>query len=199
MNVGAVVAFLVVSGVGGQEAGGPGGPGPRMDAWRVGAGAVEADSTKPRRKAVRLSEAYAVRRQVHKLASFATIPLFVAEYVAGEQLIKKGRRDAGWAGDYHGVGAGVIAGLFGVNTLTGGLNWWETRNQTDGRTWRTVHTALMLLADAGFVATGALASDGEGPSGNQGNQNRTHRAVAIGSMSVATVSYLMMLKPLRRD
>ena len=84
--------------------------------------------------------------------------------------------------------------------MTGALNWWETRDQTDGRTWRTVHSALMLLADAGFVVTGALAGDSEGGfNGSGGDQRKKHRAAAVASMSVATVSYLMMLKPLRRD
>ena len=199
-----VLALLVSPEVGRQ---GTLGPGPRVETLRVGVGAMVPDTTRVRRKAVRLSEAYEFRNKVHKLASYTMLPLFVAEYAAGDQLIRKGRSAPGWARDYHGVGAGAIAGLFGINTLTGGLNWWETRNQTDGRTWRTVHSALMLLAEAGFVATGALAQ-GEGDSrrsgnlgysGSSGNQNKAHRAVAIGSMSVATISYLMMLKPFRKD
>ena len=202
MHVGVVLAFLVASRVGGPLADGEvGGRGPRAESLRVGARTLEFDTTRVRRKAVRLSEAYDFRRKVHKWASVATIPLFVAEYAAGDQLIKKGRNAPGWARDYHGVGAGAIAGLFGINTLTGGLNWWETRNQTEGRAWRTAHSVLMLLADAGFVATGALAESEGGdspwatPSGNTGNQNKTHRTVAVASMSVATISYLMMLLP----
>jgi hypothetical protein len=196
-----VLALLVSPEVSWQ---GTGGPGPRVEALRVGADAMVPDTTRVRRKAVRLSEAYEFRNKVHKLASWTMLPLFVAEYAAGDQLIRKGRSAPGWARDCHGVGAGAIAGLFGINTLTGGLNWWETRNQTDGRTWRTVHSALMLLAEAGFVATGALA-EGEGDSfrsvnsGSSGNQNKAHRAVAIGSMSIATISSLMMLKPFRKD
>ena len=57
--------------------------------------------------------------------------------------------------------ATAVAGLFGVNTITGSLNWWETRAQPGGRTWRTAHAALMLLADAGFTATGLLADEAE--------------------------------------
>ncbi len=207
MKAGVVLALLVASGAGAQgtvaadNSGSLVGPGPRVEALRVGVGAMELDTVRVRRKAVRLSEAYDFRRKVHKLASYATLPLFVAEYAAGDQLIKKGRNASGWARDFHGVGAGVIAGLFGINTVTGGLNWWETRNQTEGRTWRTVHSALMLLADAGFVATGALA-DGEGGdypyagnTGNVGTRNTAHRNMAVASMSVATISYLMMLLP----
>jgi hypothetical protein len=51
----------------------------------------------------------------------------------------------------------------------------------------------MLGADAGFVATGALASDREerGSHRSEGNA-ATHRAVALTSMGVATISYLYM-------
>jgi hypothetical protein len=46
---------------------------------------------------------------------------------------------------------------------------------------------------------GSRRSSNLGYSGSSGNQNKAHRAVAIGSMSVATISSLMMLKPFRRD
>jgi uncharacterized membrane protein YidH (DUF202 family) len=166
-----------------------------MDALRVGVGMAAPDTTKVRRKAFRLSEAYAFRVRVHKVASYATLPLFVAEYAAGDQLFKKSDAAPAWARSSHGVLAGGVAGLFAINTLTGSLNWWETRSQEDGRTWRTVHSALMLLADAGFAATGALAEEAEESQANR----KLHRSVAVTSMSVAAVSYLMMLKPLRRD
>ncbi|MCX5762981.1 MAG: hypothetical protein NTW72_16020 [Gemmatimonadetes bacterium] len=169
--------------------------GPRIDAQRVGVGMAVPDTTKVRRKAFRLSEAYAFRVRVHKVASYATLPLFVAEYAAGDQLFKKSSDAPAWARSSHGVLAGGVAGLFAINTLTGSLNWWETRGQEDGRTWRTVHSALMLLADAGFAATGALADGAEESQANR----KLHRSVAVTSMSVAAVSYLMMLKPLRRD
>ena len=192
MVAGAAVAFALALGVGGRDSTGLG---PRVDALRVGAGVAAPDTTRPRRKAFRLSEAYGTRLKIHKLASYATLPLFVAEYAAGDQLYKYGSAAPSWAVSSHGVLAGAVAGLFAVNTVTGSLNWWETRGQTDGRTWRTVHSALMLLADAGFVATGVLADEAE----ESGDTRKLHRTVAISSMSVALVSYVMMLKPLRRD
>lgn len=194
MIAGAAVAFVISLGLGSPDSSGFG---PRVDGLRVGVGAevVAPDTTKPRRRAVRLSEAYATRRKIHKLASWATLPLFVAQYAAGDQLYKHGDAAPDWARSSHGVLAGAVAGLFAVNTFTGSLNWWETRGQTDGRTWRTVHSALMLLADAGFAATGALAEEAEESQANR----KLHRSVAVTSMSVAAVSYLMMLKPLRRD
>jgi hypothetical protein len=192
MVTSALLALIVASGAGDSTAGRPG---PLAAALRVGAGMTEPDTTKPRRKAVRLSEAYGTRLRIHKLASWVTIPLFVAEYAAGDQLIKKGSLAPSWARSSHGALAGGVAGLFAINTVTGGLNWWETRRQPDGRAWRTVHSALMLLSDAGFAVTGALAD----PAETSGDKRRLHRTVAVTSMSVAMVSYLMMLKPLRRD
>ncbi len=200
MLAGVLVALLVSSGVDGRS---PLGPGPRMDAARVGADIHAPDTVRTRRKAVQLSEAYEFRAKVHKLASIAMLPLFVAEYASGDQILKNGDAAPGWARDYHGFGAGAIATLFGVNTVTGALNWYETRGQTDGRAWRTVHSALMLLADAGFIATGAMAGDDGGDgrfqSGNVGDQRKKHRNMAVVSVSIATVSYVMMFKPLRRD
>lgn len=192
MVTSAVLALVVAAGAGDSTAVRPG---PRVDALRVGAGVVAPDTTKPRRKAFRLSEAYETRLKIHKLASYVTLPLFVAEYAAGDQLMKKGSAAPAWARSSHGALAGGVAGLFAINTVTGGLNLWETRSQPDGRAWRTVHSVLMLLADAGFVATGALADQAEG----SGDKRRLHKTVAITSMSVAMASYAMMLKPLRRD
>jgi len=196
MVASAFLALLVAAGAGGADSTIAG---PRIDALRVGAG-VEAPDTvvRVRKKAFQVSEAYGTRLKIHKWASYATLPLFAVEYVAGDKLMNDRTTAPQWARDYHGAIAGVIGGLFGVQTLTGGLNWWETRGQPEGRAWRTAHSALMLLADAGFVATGMLAGD-VGEIQNNGDRRKTHRAVAVGSMSVATISYLMMLKPIRRD
>lgn len=169
--------------------------GPRAEAARVGVEAPMDDTVRVRRRAVRLSDAYHTRLKIHKVASYATLPLFAFQYAAGDQLFKKSSSAPQWAKDYHGAAAGGVAALFAVNTLTGGLNWWETRHQSSGRAWRTTHAALMLLADAGFTATGLLADEAE----ESLDKRKLHRTVAISSMSVAAVSYVMMLKPLRRD
>ena len=193
----AAVALLLASAVGEPVANRPArrGPGPRLESARVGVDVAAPDTVKPRRRAVRLSEAYRTRLRIHKVASYAMLPLFAVQYAAGDQLYKKGSAAPDWAQSSHGVLAAGVAGLFAVNTITGGLNWWETRRQTQGRAWRTTHAVLMLLADAGFTATGVLAEGAE----DSGDDRRLHRTVAITSMGVATASYLMMLKPLRRD
>lgn len=197
MVAAAAVALLLAGVVGEPLADGPGsrGSGPRLESARVGIDLAAPDTVKPRRRAVRLSEAYQTRLRIHKVASLAMLPLFAAQYAAGDQLYKKGSAAPDWAQNSHGVLAAGVAGLFAVNTITGGLNWWETRHQEAGRGWRTTHAALMLLADVGFTATGLLAEDAE----ESGDDRRLHRTIALTSIGAATVSYLMMLKPLRRD
>jgi hypothetical protein len=195
MVAGAIVAFILATGAGQPDTLGQAPAGPRLDGLRAGIEAAPGDTTKPRKKAFQLSEAYEQRLKIHKLASYATLPLFVAEYLAGDQLMKKGSAAPSWAVNTHGPLATGVAALFAVNTYTGALNWWETRGQSEGRAWRTTHAALMLLADAGFVATGVLSDQAEG----SGDKRRQHRNVAVGSMSVATLSYVMMLSPFRRD
>lgn len=151
--------------------------------------------TRQRVKPFEYSDGYKTRAKIHRIASFATLPLFIAEYAVGQSLYNS----PGGANDSkkgaHGVLAGTIAGLFGVNTVTGVWNMAEASNDPNHKKLRTIHGILMLVADAGFVATGALAN-GEGYERgqvqNSGN-NSTHRAVAITSMGIATFSYLLML------
>lgn len=149
------------------------------------------------------SDAYAVRLKIHKIASFVTLPLFVLQYISGEQKIEHGGSEIVYGDDegegggglaqWHGVLAGSIAGLFAVNTVTGGWNLLEARKDPENRTWRTIHGVLMLVADAGFVATGISASEAEDRDAG------IHRTLAISSMGVALASYVMMLPPFRRD
>lgn len=145
--------------------------------------------TTPARRPVAFeySDAYNLRRKIHSYASWATLPLFGVEYLLGNKLwddpVNSSVRDA------HGAVATAIAGLFGVNTVTGVWNLWEGRKDPNGRKKRLWHSFLMLGADAGFLATGALA-----PSLVEGGGNRdAHRAVAISSVAVASTSYLIML------
>jgi len=53
---------------------------------------------------------------------------------------------------------------------------------------------MMLVADAGFVATAASAPGGNHhhTSPNYATTAQTHRAIAIGSISLATISTVMM-------
>lgn len=162
----------------------------RPPAPAVAAGPV-ADTTPARPRAFEYSDAYGTRLTIHRAASYATLPLFIAQYASGTRLMN-GRNDApGWARAIHGPTAAALGGLFLVNTCTGGLNLLEARKDPENRTRRTLHGLLMLAADAGFAATGLLSS---GASDSQGRRD-AHRAVALGSMGVSLVGYAIMLKP----
>jgi hypothetical protein len=180
-----------------------------VDAARVGPGLVLVrlvpvdtppampDSLPRRPRAVEHSDAYYTRLTIHRWASYTMPPLFVAQYALGEKLMRQRERgeDAGSTRNLHGVVAGGIAGLFAINTVTGVWNLWEDRNEPAGRTRRIVHVVTMLVADAGFVATGATAEgedDGGEGGGEGGGEISTHRALAYGSMGLAAVSTAIM-------
>jgi hypothetical protein len=141
--------------------------------------------------AVEHSDAYQTRAKIHKYASYATLPLFAAEVALGQSL--DGSNDAK-KGAHAVVGAGIV-GLFGVNTVTGAWNLFgEGRRDTEGRTYRLVHGLLMMAADVGFLATTASApSTGHNGALTFQADKTTHRNLAIASVSVGTVGYLMML------
>jgi Na+/H+ antiporter NhaA len=149
----------------------------------------------PRVTSFEYSDAYETRLTIHRWASYATLPLFAFQYVAGRQLCDESSDAPSWAKTGHRVAATGIAALFAVNTVTGVWNLLEARKDPAGRKWRTTHGVLMLVADAGFTATGLLAERAERSPENR----RRHRNIAISSMAVATVSYLMMISPLRPD
>lgn len=159
---------------------------------------IATDDTVPRRqraKAFEYSDDYNTRRRIHKLASYATIPLFIGQYLTGSQLIDKGTDAPEWIKRTHPVLATGVLGLFAVNTTTGLWNAWEGLGDPNGRKWRTAHELLMLAADAGFVRVGMLSRDAK----NSGSARNEHRAWAIGSSATALTAYLMMLKPFRPD
>lgn len=131
------------------------------------------------------SDWYAKRLTVHRVASYAMLPLFGVEYALGQKLLDN---STSGTRNQHSLAAGAVATLFGINTLTGVWNWWDARNDPNGRTRRTVHTILMLAADAGFVATGALAESAS----NSHDKALTHRNVALGSMGIATAGTALM-------
>lgn len=141
----------------------------------------------PRPMAFEYSDGYRTRLKVHKYASFATLPLFVAQFAVGQKLYDGNASDS--TRSAHTALAVSTGALFGVNSVTGVWNLYEGRKDPNKSTKRKVHGILMLVADAGFVATGALApNDDDG-----GGDRSTHRTVALASMGVATVAYLIML------
>jgi len=146
----------------------------------------------PRPVAVEYSDAYYTRAKIHKYASFATLPLFATELALGQSIYNDPNANSSAAKGAHiAVGTGITA-LFGVNTVTGVWNMWESRNEPSHHKLKLIHGILMLGADAGFVATFAT-----GPGGRRNTnleaEKQTHRTVALTSIGVATASYLMML------
>jgi hypothetical protein len=148
----------------------------------------------PRVAAFEYSDAYKTRAKIHKYASFATLPLFATEVVLGQSTYSSpsdGKKAAHIA-----VGSAII-GLFAVNTVTGVWNLWEARQDPHGRNLRLIHGLLMIAANAGFVATAALAPGDEGHEGHGSasfsDQRSTHRAVALTSIGIGTAGYLVML------
>jgi hypothetical protein len=144
---------------------------------------------------VEYSEGYKTRAKIHKITSFATLPLFVANYFVGQELYNN-PGDESMKGAHGGLVAGTAV-LFGANTVTGVWNLYEGRKDPNHRTKRMTHGILMIAADVGFMATAALAPESEGEHDraydDYTNQRGTHRAVALTSMGIATVSYLIML------
>ena len=131
------------------------------------------------------SDAYQTRAKIHKIASFATLPLVVTEGILGQSLYSdpsSGKKDA------HLVVAAGIGALFAVNTVTGTWNLIEARKDPNHRARRLAHGLLMLGADAGFVTTAAL-----GPGDEDGGSRSAHRAMAFTSIAMATAGYLIML------
>jgi hypothetical protein len=148
------------------------------------------DTTKRKRAtAVEYSDGYYTRLKIHKILSWTMLPLFALQYASGTQVMEYGDAAPSWAKDVHGPTATALAGVFTVNTVTGAWNLWDGRKDPAGRTRRYIHSALMFIADAGFVYTGVLSSQAE----TSYDARQQHRNVAIASMSVATASWLMML------
>lgn len=154
---------------------------------------VAADTVHHRVKAVEMSDFYELRLRVHHYASYATIPLFVAQTIAGNQLYqadKSGAPKPGWARGTHSAGAAGLGVLFTLNTVTGLWNLWDSRHVETGRTKRIIHSVLLLASDGGFAASGANVGDDLQQS--QASR-RNHRNVAYASMGVALAGYGIML------
>jgi len=158
---------------------------------------LERDDAQPlHAAAIEHSNAYQMRAKFHKYASFATLPLFGAEVALGQALYNTPANVGGMRAAHGAVGMGIV-GLLGVNTVTGAWNMFgsEGRRDTKGRTLRLVHGLLMMASDVGMLATTS-----SGP--NSGHQRgaltfetdkATHRNMAMASIGVGTVGYLVML------
>jgi len=143
----------------------------------------------PTDSAFEYSAAYYTRLDIHRWGSYAMLPLFAFQYLAGRELFDEGPTAPEWAEEGHGLAAGAVAGLFALNTVTGVWNLWEGRKDPQDRGRKVFHAVMMLAADAGFTATGLLADDAE----ESLARRKTHRTVALASIGMATIGYASML------
>jgi hypothetical protein len=142
------------------------------------------------------SDGYRLRAKIHRLASWATLPLFGAEAYLGQKMFNNPAAATGGTRSAHMIIGTAIGGLFALNTVTGLWNMMEARKDPHGSTLRTVHGVLMLVADAGFFATAVLTR----PNSRTANgltvydaKKNQHMTIAYASISTATVGYLIML------
>jgi hypothetical protein len=139
--------------------------------------------------AVEHSQAYQTRLHIHKVASFATLPLFGSELFLGESLYNSS--NTGVKAAHIAVGTSII-GLFGLNTVTGLWNLLgEDRKDPNGRTLRFAHAILMLASEGGFALTAATGPNER--SFTFATDKSTHRAIAFTSIGLGTAGYLLML------
>jgi hypothetical protein len=149
--------------------------------------APRADSTR-RPRAAEYGDAYPTRLTLHRVGSFAMLPLFAAEYLLGDRLTDGGSAPAGWVEPTHVSVAVGLGALFASNTVTGVWNLWDSRRDPAGRARRIIHGALLLAADAGFAYTGTLGDDAT----HSLDGRRRHRAAALTSIGIGTVGTAMM-------
>jgi hypothetical protein len=141
------------------------------------------------------SDGYHTRDRIHHVASFAMLPLFAAQVYVGQKMFNDPASATSTLRQVHGSLAIAITGLFAVNSVTGVWNLVEARKDPHGSMRRTIHGVLMLVADAGFVATAIDHPNGRSANGvaiYTAKENQ-HLALAYASFGVATVGYLLML------
>ncbi len=165
------------------------GSGSLMAISRYAPTAIQVDTPRARPRAIEYSEWYDRRLTLHRWGSYVELPLFAAEYTLGQRLYNEAFLAPSWVRTTHrGVAYGLGA-LFTVNTATGLWNLWDSRDDPSGRTRKWLHTALMLGSDAGFAWAGTVGSGAR-------NQSitvwRRHRAIALGSISLATAGTALM-------
>jgi len=144
---------------------------------------------RPRPRAIEYDDAYYARLHLHRELSYAIYPLYVGQYIFGQELWKKSRNAPTWAKTGHRVFATALVGVFGANTVTGLWNLWDSRHDPNHRTLRMVHALTMLAADGAFTYAGStLATQAQ----NSLSKRRLHRTITISAMGITALSSLIM-------
>jgi hypothetical protein len=165
------------------------------DRLYAGAASLLPDSVR-RHRAVMLSDGYYKRLDVHRIIGYGVLPLFLLQYLSGQQELEKGSAAPLWADKVHKPAAYLLAGAFTVNTVTGLWNLAAASKVQRGKTRRWVHSVVMLASDAAMVYGVAKAPtiqkiDARIAAGKRGGWT-PHKAFTITSMGLATVGELMM-------
>lgn len=150
---------------------------------------VDTPATRPRPRAIEVSEWYGRRLTLHRRLSYAIVPVFAFQYAAGSRIWTEGAAAPAWARTGHRAGATALAVLFTANTVTGVWNLWDSRMVPEGRVLRYMHAISMLAADAGFTWAGAVLSE---QAERSIDKRRLHRTVALTSMGVTVTSGVLM-------
>lgn len=147
------------------------------------------DTLRRRPRAIQVSDWYGRRLVIHRTLSYVTLPMFAAQYIAGERLFKESSGAPEWAKFSHRAGATILAGVFTVNTVTGLWNLWDSRMVPNHRALRTAHALMMLTADAAFTYAGArLSEDAE----RSLQKRKLHRTIALSASALTVANGLMM-------
>lgn len=143
--------------------------------------------------AISHSDFYYKRLAVHRVASYVMLPLFAGELVLGNQLLHDDDA-ASWMRSAHSATAGGLGAVFGVNTVTGLWNLWDSRKDPGNGVRKYLHAALLLASDAGFVLTARAApgDDDDGGPGASDDDARRHRDLALGSAALSVAGTAMM-------
>lgn len=147
------------------------------------------DSAQGRPKVIELSDWYYRRLTIHRWVAVGMLPVFAAQWAAGQRLYDDSREAPTWAKTTHRVGATILATGFTVNTVTGVWNLWDSRSVKQGRALRTVHGLSMLVADGLFTYAGAKLSD---EAEQSADKRQLHRTIALSAVALSTVSGVAM-------
>ncbi len=150
---------------------------------------VPDDTVRRRRRAIEVSDWYERRLRIHRYGSYLVYPLFAAQAIAGNQIIKDPGVAPAWAKTTHRAGATALALVFTSNTVTGLWNLWDSRAVEQGRTKRYLHALCMLASDAGFTYAGARLSE---QAETSESKRREHRDLAYASMATALTGIAIM-------
>jgi hypothetical protein len=123
------------------------------------------------------------------------MPLIVSQAIVGQKLMDRTGDESGSLRSAHSALTAGLGAVFGIESVTGVWNMLEARKNHVRSRKHLIHGILMLAADAGFVATAALAPGHDDEEGQirRNNRDSTHQAVGFASLGVATVSYVYML------